>query len=88
MAKGTGYTLRSSVQVGSLRTLQKFGLGTLEGVKFSQSLLEVMGDESKLRQVCNAVFAESFDSVPLEEIDLKLVSAGVRDFLAGLINPS
>lgn len=88
MAKGSGYTLRSSVTIGSLRTLQKLGLGTVEGVKFSQALLETMADETKLRQACNAIFAESFDAVPLEEIDLKRVSAGVRDFLAGLINPS
>lgn len=82
------YKLRSSVTIGSLRVLQKHGLNTIDGVPFSNAMLKVLADEKALREVIAAVFTDDLEQVPVENIESKKVSAGVRDFLLGLVNPS
>lgn len=91
MAKGANdpqYKVRGTVAIGSLKVLQAHGLNTVDGIALSGALLKVLSDEKSLRSVMEAIFVDDFSQMEVENIDLKKVSAGVRDFLAGLVNPS
>jgi|GEM_PF-4037379 len=83
MAKDENYNIRKVTPRG-LKILKNAGL--LDGNLFTLGqACEIYLDETKLREVCDAVFAEDMSKMEYDDINLEVIGKGIRDFLQKLV---
>ena len=82
------YTLKSKVTHFSLKALEELELLTRDATSATQNIINVSLDESKLRDLCAAIFLDDFSKVQLEEIDIAKVVEGLNRFLSKWLRPS
>jgi len=82
------YTLKNKITHSSLKILEDLELLSRDANMAGQSIINVSLDESKLRDLCAAIFVEDFSKTPIDDIDISKVTEGFQRFLSKWLRPS